>query len=366
MLPADPEGEEMGPSRRGTVENHKGVVTAPQLPPRPVSSVRRTSKIEFIEANDDEVESESSDDDDGSGSGSGSGSGEEGSGEESDQGGGDDEGFKVLEAIVSKIKSGAVRPCKHYVDVEFTEPTDVRFLSFKNHYAAFCTIKMKVWMIDTWITLVEEEKLMRNLHIEHDAQDLYILRTVNPLHDTSRVQCLRIYLSQPSPLWLHVQFCVRDLTFYRAETAEEVWMYIQQRAWAEAGGAGNGDGSGAHANGGGPRGCTTIAINGNGAYRVDPKPAPHDLDAVSYNGSEDYNESHGEEESTDEASGDADEDDDEEDELEDDLIIDEDLHRRLCKYLNIATDDLEFEKEKHALEGGGRRDRTTTVRLHRQ
>ena len=48
------------------------------------------------------------------------------------------------------------------------------------------------------------------------------------------------------------------------------------------------------------------------------------------------------------------------------VAIDEDLHRRLCKYLNIATDDLEFEKEKHALEGGGRRDRTTTVRLHRQ
>ena len=47
-------------------------------------------------------------------------------------------------------------------------------------------------------------------------------------------------------------------------------------------------------------------------------------------------------------------------------MIDEDLHRRLCKYLNIATDELEFEKERAAAAfsgANGTRDRTTTVRL---
>ena len=45
---------------------------------------------------------------------------------------------------------------------------------------------MKVWMIDTWIPLLENKKLMNNLHFEHDAQDHYIIGLDNPLYDTTR------------------------------------------------------------------------------------------------------------------------------------------------------------------------------------
>ena len=48
---------------------------------------------------------------------------------------------------------------------------------------------------------------------------------------------------------------------------------------------------------------------------------------------------------------------------EDELVIDEDLHRRLCKYLNIASDELDFDKERAGFGSLEPRSRTTTVRL---
>ncbi len=41
-------------------------------------------------------------------------------------------------------------------------------------------------MIDSWVPLVEDKKLMSDPHLEHDAQDNYILHLDNPACDTSR------------------------------------------------------------------------------------------------------------------------------------------------------------------------------------
>ena len=264
----------------------------------------------------------------------------------------DEGGFKVQDAIVSQVKTSrapSVRPCRHYIDVEFTEPTEVNFLSFRNHYTAFCTVKMKVWMIDTWITLVEGEKLMANLHNEHDAQNHYILRIQSAEHDTTRIHCIRIYLSQPSPMWLHVNFTLKELTVYRSETAQEVWQYVSDKGHAVVVGGLNGVRIG-----GAPNGGTAEIENGGdgGGY--------HELDALPFNHSEDYNQvDEGEDDEDDEAGTE----EEEEGGIEDELVIDEDLHRRLCKYLNIASDELDFDKERAGFGSLEPRSRTTTVRL---
>ena len=85
----------------------------------PVKAKKRESQIIIIEAKE-ETEGEEGEEDESS---------QETSEVESDH-----QGFKVLDALVSQLKTSqppSVRPCKHYIDVEFTEPTEVNFISFK-------------------------------------------------------------------------------------------------------------------------------------------------------------------------------------------------------------------------------------------
>ncbi len=131
--------------------------------------------------------------------------------------------------------------------------------------------------------------------------------------ETGRIQCMRLYLSQPSPLWIHVKVQLKRLAFYRAATADEVWAYIEeesrraealarevrrsQASSSHGGGSGSAAGNGAGL-GEGEGGSPGAGAGGNGRLGVECKVesmdaagarAHHPLDALSNSGSEDYN-----------------------------------------------------------------------------
>ena len=161
---------------------------------------------------------------------------------------------------------------------------------------------------------------------------------------------MRLYLCQPSPLWIHVRFMLKNLIFYRAETVEEVWQYAEQQNLDALGkDALLYKGSRTKFN---CKYASTSSAEDNGNF-LGPR---HELDALCYDGKDDYNGDREEEVEEEEGV------ENDEEMFENDLVIDEDLHRRLCKYLNISTTELEFENEKASL-GTQSRDRTTSVRL---
>ncbi len=108
-------------------------------PPAAARTGRRESKIIIIDSEGDENGSENGAVGDGiiPAGEDGEEEEQEGSGSELESESSDHEGFKVLDAIVSHVKSSTLppghvpQPCKHYIDVEFTEPTQVNFASFK-------------------------------------------------------------------------------------------------------------------------------------------------------------------------------------------------------------------------------------------
>ena len=155
---------------------------------------------------------------------------------------------------------------------------------------------------------------------------------------------------------MHVHFAIKDLTFFRSESAIEVNEYIRHRERESIAERLQGQASTS-----GEERNEAPANKGNG------RETPHALDAVSYDGSGGLSDENSDEESTEYEDEDSSESDEEEEGEEgifnNELVIDEDLHKRLCKYLNIATDELEIEKNKTEFTNRGNKEMTVSVRL---
>ena len=119
---------------------------------------------------------------------------------------------KPLAFVTLKDVDSALRqpPRVAILDVALKYPSNVAYISFRNHYTHSVTIKYvkegeQHWQLCT-VTSVE---LMPSCHYEQGAESYVVLGREHFLCALERVQHLRLILRQPSPHWR--EFGVKDL-----------------------------------------------------------------------------------------------------------------------------------------------------------
>ena len=140
----------------------------------------------------------------------------------------------TVSPVARTVPSG---PHKRFVDVRLdgASVATVRSLAFRNHYAAFLTVKVRVSTspgpdpahpaaagpvrAHRWIDLVVDRRLMADPHYEDDARRVHVVQLPDAV-TLDRDACLRAYFHNPSPRWVGVDVQLRNLTaFARGDAA---------------------------------------------------------------------------------------------------------------------------------------------------
>ncbi|XP_075688125.1 nicolin-1 [Rhinoderma darwinii] len=103
-------------------------------------------------------------------------------------------------------KSELGRPGVNVIEVAFpgSQAVDVREISFKNHYTAYLTVRIRQRRKNktaTWRTCVRNLRLMPNPHVEEGSQEYVSLYRPQMLCEADNVTSVRFILRQPSPVW---------------------------------------------------------------------------------------------------------------------------------------------------------------------
>lgn len=144
-------------------------------------------------------------------------------------------------------------PHKRFVDVHLdgASVATVRSLAFRNHYAAFLTVKARVSTSadpdpahpaaaasvrsHRWIDLVVDRRLMSDPHYEDDAQALHVVQLPDAI-TVDRDVCLRAYFHNPSPRWVGVDVQLRNLAaFARGDVASIRAAMVERETGARRG-----------------------------------------------------------------------------------------------------------------------------------
>ena len=144
-------------------------------------------------------------------------------------------------------------PHKRFVDVRLdgASVAIVRSLAFRNHYAAFLTVKARVSTSadpdpahpaaaasvrsHRWIDLVVDRRLMSDPHYEDDAQALHVVQLPDAI-TVDRDVCLRAYFHNPSPRWVGVDVQLRNLAaFARGDAASVRAAMVRRETGARRG-----------------------------------------------------------------------------------------------------------------------------------
>lgn len=161
--------------------------------------------------------------------------------------------------IASMTSTSTALEKGNHVVAAVTKKTRPQYLSFRNFYVAWITIKARVPKVDNgWVTLVERHGLMRDVHYEMDATDSHTIdlaagaawvrrhqhekeaehqevngnTTKEGEHDTvheekdnessgnasgesvAALTALRIYMYQPSPRWSNTAYTLTDIQLF--------------------------------------------------------------------------------------------------------------------------------------------------------
>jgi hypothetical protein len=138
-------------------------------------------------------------------------------------------------------------PCKRFVDLFLPRgapPAVVRFLAFRNHYAHAVTIRARD-AHGTWRDVLRDTRLMADPHYEDDATQIAVLELPNEgvSLDGRDESAVRVYFSNPSPRWAHVEVGASHFAAYESGDPEVMLAELTRRVQraireARAGGAG--------------------------------------------------------------------------------------------------------------------------------
>ena len=150
----------------------------------------------------------------------------------------------TVSPVARTVPSG---PHKRFVDVRLdgASVATVRSLAFRNHYAAFLTVKVRVSTspdpdpahpaaagpvrAHRWIDLVVDRRLMADPHYEDDAHAVHVVQLPDAV-TLDRDVCLRAYFHNPSPRWVGVDVQLRNLTAFARGDAASVRAAAAKRA----------------------------------------------------------------------------------------------------------------------------------------
>ena len=129
--------------------------------------------------------------------------------------------------VLSSAVARAPRVSRRFVDLRLDGPGPevVRVLAFRNHYAAFVTVKARVAASagrdgardpPRWIEVLPETRVMADPHFEDDACAVVAIPLPGPGVTMDRASRLRVYFSQPSPTWATVDVALRDVAAFAA------------------------------------------------------------------------------------------------------------------------------------------------------
>jgi hypothetical protein len=138
-------------------------------------------------------------------------------------------------------------PCKRFVDLFLPRgapPAVVRFLAFRNHYAHAVTVRARD-AHGTWRDVLRDTRLMADPHYEDDATQIAVLELPNEgvSLDGRDESAVRVYFSNPSPRWAHVEVGASHFAAYESGDPEVMLAELTRRVQraireARAGGAG--------------------------------------------------------------------------------------------------------------------------------
>ena len=140
-------------------------------------------------------------------------------------------------------------PCKRFVDLvppRGAPPAVVRFLAFRNHYAHAVTVRARD-ANGVWRDVLRDTRLMADPHYEVDATQIAVLELPGEgvSLDGQSTSALRVYFSNPSPRWAHVEVGASHFAAYELGHPELVLAELTRRVQraireARAGGAESG------------------------------------------------------------------------------------------------------------------------------
>jgi hypothetical protein len=123
-------------------------------------------------------------------------------------------------------------------------PAVVRFLAFRNHYAHAVTVRARD-AHGTWRDVLRDTRLMADPHYEDDATQIAVLELPNEgvSLDGRDESAVRVYFSNPSPRWAHVEVGASHFAAYESGDPEVMLAELTRRVQraireARAGGAG--------------------------------------------------------------------------------------------------------------------------------
>ena len=138
-------------------------------------------------------------------------------------------------------------PGKRFVDLLLPRgapPAVVRFLAFRNHYAHAVTVRARD-AHGTWRDVLRDTRLMADPHYEDDATQIAVLELPNEgvSLDGRDESAVRVYFSNPSPRWAHVEVGASHFAAYESGDPELMLAELTRRVQraireARAGGAG--------------------------------------------------------------------------------------------------------------------------------
>jgi len=148
----------------------------------------------------------------------------------------------VSSAVARTAPSG---PSRRFVDLRLDGPGPevVRVLAFRNHYAAFVTVKARVAASagrdgardpPRWIEVLPETRVMADPHFEDDACAVVAIPLPGPGVTMDRASRLRVYFSQPSPTWATVDVALRDVAAFAAGDLASVRAHVRAHVRARA------------------------------------------------------------------------------------------------------------------------------------
>ena len=140
-------------------------------------------------------------------------------------------------------------PCVRFVDLALPRgapPAVVRFLAFRNHYAHAVTVRARD-ANGVWRDVLRDTRLMADPHYEVDATQIAVLELPGEgvSLDGRDESAVRVYFSNPSPRWAHVEVGASHFAAYESGDPEVMLAELTRRVQraireARAGGAESG------------------------------------------------------------------------------------------------------------------------------
>jgi hypothetical protein len=109
-------------------------------------------------------------------------------------------------------------------------PAVVRFLAFRNHYAHAVTVRARD-AHGTWRDVLRDTRLMADPHYEDDATQIAVLELPNEgvSLDGRDESAVRVYFSNPSPRWAHVEVGASHFAAYESGDPEVMLAELTRR-----------------------------------------------------------------------------------------------------------------------------------------